>query len=87
MASEEESKTESHAGRWALWIVAALVIYVLSPGPVMVAMVKMQGSKVMSPVLGVVYAPLVLVLEKSPPLQRSMEFYMGWWFKVCGVSF
>jgi len=81
------------AGRWAVWIVVALLAYVLSVGPATVLAYCYEGlfSKgpgTVGPVVGaygILYAPLFLGLREAPGSDPAYETYLRWWFHLFGV--
>jgi hypothetical protein len=70
---------------WALGIFAALVFYVLSPGPVAKVIQMIYGSEppeeYMKP-YEIAYLPLGLIVER---IKSAEEFY-EWYFEVWGVA-
>jgi hypothetical protein len=75
--SEEPQKQESHAGRWAAWTAAALLIYVLSCGPVNAWYVR-HFSYPAHDGLQVLYAPVIL-LQSNQSVAPYFEDYEDWW--------
>ena len=86
MSDEPECQTnaEPHVGRWVLWVVAALVFYVLSSGPMLAVSHKAYGTNKEPAAYAVMYAPLIYSTDKWPAADRVMRLYIDWWFKLCG---
>jgi hypothetical protein len=89
--NKEKQKSKS-VSYWAWGIPTAIVIYVLSPGPVIFLMVKIE--KIIGPVkwieyfLGIFYYPLILITEnKVPILSDTLETYVKFWLELAGVHF
>ena len=78
--SADSSSTESrHTTLWVTLSVLLLVVYPLSPGPlVYLVEKKIVSDKRLSP-LFVVYVPLALFCKKVPPTQKALEAYLEWW--------
>jgi hypothetical protein len=75
--SSDSSLEQDKPGRfWVMWIVLALVVYVLSVGPAVRLAVRMPASK-----QGFlrIYAPLSFVANHCPPVKSFFEWYVGLW--------
>ncbi len=82
MSEEEEDK--SQAGRWIIGVVAALVLYVLSYGPVYAFVKKHIKSGSGEEVVASIYAPLSWFAVNTP-LGVPMASYCNWWCAVFDV--
>jgi hypothetical protein len=78
--SEEQSR-KFHPMAWLLSILSAIVIYVLSAGPV----VGLEFNGVVPSHNGewqeTFYAPVLWLLEYTP-LHDPLDAYFAWWMKV-----
>jgi hypothetical protein len=77
-----EAESESHAGRWALGVAAALMAYVLSVGPVVTVMNRSPASKSVGAFIIIAYYPLVWMSDRSSWVNRGMTAYCDWWEKI-----
>jgi hypothetical protein len=79
-ARDERSRTGSGAV-WATSIVAALVLYVLSPPAVVKMLVITRGypPPAVATAIGVIYAPLSWLYENSPLVRRCYDWYGALW--------
>ena len=92
----EEASHQSHAMRWTLGVLAALLLYVLSYGPVL----GLMGRGTIPPVplwliefdtglirfhgpkwLSAFYQPVVW-LHDNTPLQEPLNRYGCWWVQI-----
>lgn len=73
-------------GPWIAGIAAAVALYLLSPAPVAAVLQAVHGKHDTPPAvqsaLQVVYAPIVLAVDRCPPVERFYEAY----FKMCGID-
>ena len=78
---DEEASHHSHALRWTLGVLTALLLYVLSIGPV--AGLGMRGTipKSATQWLFVFYMP-VAWLHEFTPLQKPLDLYTDWWIHI-----
>ncbi len=87
MSEDEESKSDN--GRWIVAVVAALVVYVLSVGPVLALVFKYPDkiSWAEKPLV-IFYSPLMWVGERSPvPVSDLMSKYVIWCCKIFNAPF
>jgi hypothetical protein len=77
MGMSDESANKSNAGGWITGVVAALVLYVLSFGPVAGLYMNSRIPESAVLALAIIYMPLSF-LEKTP-LKVPMEGYLRWW--------
>ncbi len=82
--SEEREDSRSHggAGVWAFWLGVAVLVYVLSVGPVVLVLDKMRwlNRPATEAALNKVYAPLVWAHEHTP-LRKPLDWYIALWDK------
>jgi hypothetical protein len=77
MSRGNHSDGSSHAAAWALSALAALVIYVLSIGPVAGLMEREAIPDGFASVLEKLYWPLSMV--EGTPLEEPLLTYIEWW--------
>ena len=79
MAEVTQNVSEERGGRWPRrvlpWLLAILLFYPLSFGPVD----RLFG--VGSPVVRTIYTPLLMTYKSVPPFRRAFDVYMGFWDK------
>ena len=88
MNNELKQESGWHLGRWVLWVGMALVVYVLSIGPVAVLLYSPPAAPYWDTLIKIhdtVYAPLDVVILRYPSAQNLEKKYITWWFKVCGL--
>lgn len=81
----EDAEAKSHAGRLSVVIVGALLLYVLSIGPVVAIVAKSGLPHAWVKPMEILYAPLIWVCEHTR-LRVPMEHYVGWWLDVFHIS-
>ena len=75
MADDEPSSpAKSSPWRLPLWLALILVVYALSPGPV----IKLCGVN-QYPSLEALYAPLEFLYHRVPPVQAFYDWYFKLW--------
>jgi hypothetical protein len=84
--TEEAGKAKGRAGGWALGIVLALVIYVLSTGPVAVLVYQMHGPGPLPAGFLTAYQPVMWTLQFFPRAVELMDLYLKWWFALFEIS-
>jgi len=75
----EKTPTRSSWGWFGVWALVVLLVYVLSPGPVLLIISKTGKDPL--PVVTTVYAPLIALYEYVPVVQA---FY-DWYFRLLGL--
>lgn len=79
MSSEPDERTTSSAAAWAMWSVAAVLMYLLSPG-IFVALVVRGGwepSPALEKPFTIVFSPIAL-LTKWEPMADAYSSYLSW---------
>jgi hypothetical protein len=71
----------SHGTAWTVGIVAAVLIYTLSPGPV-AWWIHHRNGGTEPPWVRWVYAPLVYGSEHFEPMGRAYEVYFDWCINI-----
>ncbi len=74
----EEPRRSSHATTWTLGVVGALVLYVLSVGPVGFAFARINPHGDAPVWAKEFYAPLIW-LHDHTFLDKPLESYENWW--------
>ncbi len=74
----EDAESKSQAGRWIIAVVVALVLYVLSEGPVIALAMKYELSGPACEMLKAFYKPLDWGCERLA-LDEEMGRYCSWW--------
>jgi hypothetical protein len=74
---------ESEQGRrwglsWLTWLIVALLLYVLSVGPV-VKLCDVAGNRAVMNAVGVAYSPLEFAYYHSSAAKRFFNWYLGVW--------
>jgi hypothetical protein len=86
-ATSEATQAESHdsgsvrdksGSLWFLWVLIALVLYVLSVGPAARLAAPTPKTK---PVFRAVYAPLRLVAGRCRPVRSFFQWYINLWLR------
>ena len=78
---DEEASHQSHALRWTLGVLTALLLYVLSFGPIGGLVQRGTISIRVAKRLTTFYQPLVW-LHANTPLQKPLELYTSWWIDI-----
>lgn len=80
MTTGEGDKTEKHSGgqNVAVWIAAAIVLYILSVGPACFVHDKSSSSG-LKQVIETVYWPITWIYMNVPPLEAPLEWYADLW--------
>jgi hypothetical protein len=73
--------SHSRAAAWTLGILAALLAYALSLGPVFYLEAKGKLPPPLDKYCAYFYYP-VLVLERSTPLRGPFTAYLDWWYRL-----
>jgi len=81
---QAEPDTSRHAVRWAVWVTALLMVYVLSIGPMSALVNLYPPSKMGWRVIDTVYQPLI-ALDKRTTRGRLLP-YEVWWEKRLGAE-
>ncbi len=68
-----------------LGILLVIVLYVLSPGPVIAYYAK-AGSADTPPAVQNFYRPLEWCCKKAPPFASAMTWYIYLWYYLVGVA-
>lgn len=73
----------SHAATWVTSVLFFIVLYVLSPGPVVWLMIKLNvtHSSNIQNLIGIIYKPLELVYKNVPIVQSGYDAY----FDLLGI--
>jgi hypothetical protein len=75
--------SKSHAVDWTLGAIAALVLYVLSIGPVLGWLYANGRNFTDLPAwLTTIYAPLGYAYERNQPLRNLLDDYRYWWTHI-----
>ena len=77
-ALDEPEESRRGATSWLLWLVVALVVYVLSVGP-MVKLSVMLGNRSLRDALVITYSPLRAAYQKSSAVKHFFDWYLGVW--------
>ena len=78
---DSEASHQSHALRWTLGVLTALLLYVLSWGPVGGLHVRYTIPYPAVEWLNTFYRPLTW-LHNNTPLQKPLELYVQWWIHI-----
>ena len=78
---DEEASHKSHAMRWTLGVLTALVLYVLSWGPVWGLVGRGTITYPVALWLDAFYRP-VGWLHDNTPLQKPLHRYRCWWGQI-----
>jgi hypothetical protein len=83
--SVDSNPEQQKPGRlWVMWVILALVIYVLSIGPaIRLAAPKPRSQQAFL----VVYAPLSFVADYCPPIRSFLQWYVDLWMPSCFGGF
>ena len=84
MSEDLQPRHSSHAGRWALWVTAVLLVYVLSIGPMSALVNLYPPSETGWKVIDTVYQPLI-ALDKRTTRGRLLP-YEVWWENQLGAE-
>lgn len=76
MTPDPKSRTMS----WTLGVIAALLLYVLSIGPV-AGWLLANGTPSPPTWYAILYAPHGWAYDHNRPVQRLLDEYMDWWIK------
>ena len=82
---EAEDKRPSHrVFNWGMWVVVALLLYVLSVGPVFCIILNYPSlnSSPAGSTLNIIYAPLNWVTSQNETADKAMQEYVIWWLKI-----
>ena len=79
----EEPPRKSHKLAWILSIVAVLVLYVLSVGPVCYFEIRGRLPHPRPHWLNVVYEPLYWLFKT--PLGKPFDAYLNWWASIASA--
>jgi hypothetical protein len=84
----EDQKHESgwHAGRWVVWVVALLVVYVLSYAPVSVLTIKYNATLPTNVWINRCYWPVSQLIQHSDFCYRVFFAEVRWFMDVFHVS-
>ncbi len=82
MSEDPDNRKRPGAGFWATIILAALVAYPLSIGPVAWLDMKLDSPKWLETIGTVVYAPLFYSVDHGPTrVTEFYESYLTWWME------
>ena len=79
--SDTDQQERSHLGKWAMWTVLILGVYVLSFAP-MEALAWQKRCVWLIKANSIFYAPMYRCLEVSPSIQKWHGDYVGWWNEI-----
>ena len=84
--SDSETERKSRAGTITATVVVVVLLYILSPAPVVAIFNRIyhggSAPDSVTNVVEVVYAPLILLYDKWKPVKSFYNAY----FKLCGVE-
>ncbi len=80
----EEPRRTSHASTWTLGVAGALVLYVLSFGPVAFVIIKMDPgfTAAARPKWWTYFYAPVIWLDDHTPLKKPLDAYGDWWVNL-----
>lgn len=80
----DKTDQTSHAATWVTSVIVFVVLYILSPGPVVWFMMKLNvpPSSGIQDFIGIMYKPLELVYENVPMVKNCYDAY----FRLLGIQ-